>query len=179
MKTARTYLFVLAVSLCFTASAHADSVEGRVAGVDYGSLAMVVYDAQGRPYPNELVLQVDEGTEFINAAGTRALRRNDPIRVDAEQLENGAWRARTVERFETMSVQPATKRTPSAMQGFLGNPVARGALTGAATGAIAASASGGKAGKGALIGAGVGAAGGLLESIFSQPQQQPASDDQY
>ncbi len=180
-KAAVNALFFVFLTLFFQSPASADVVEGRVAAGDSEAISLVVHDAQGRPYPNQLTLQLDRGTEFVNVRGLGGLRQNDAVRVDARQTENGAWRAASIEKFEEVSIKPATKKTPPTMRDVLGNPVARGALTGAATGAIASSVSGGKAGKGALVGAGVGAGVGLLESLFSgggQRQEAP-EDDSY
>jgi hypothetical protein len=159
---------------CAQASAFAETIEGRVAGVSSNSLGVTVYDPQGRPYPNTLNLVADSGTRLVGVPSSASLRRNDPISAEVHQLENGAWHADKITLFQNMNAQPATKNPPPTMRDILGNPVVRGALTGAATGAIASSASGGKAGKGALIGAGVGAAAGLLENIFSQNSQNNA-----
>jgi hypothetical protein len=169
----------------FSSIAAAEVVEGRVARTGYESLGMVVYDAQGRPYPNALDLRVDADTRFEGARSALDLRPRDAVSADISQTESGAWRADRVTRFEEINTRPATARPSPSLRDVLGNPVARGALVGAATGALASGSSGGKAGKGALIGAGVGAAAGLLESLFSQQPQQPqpatqnTSDDRY
>ncbi len=154
----------------------ADTIEGRVAKASSQTLAMVVYDAQGRPYPNELKLKVDRKTALSGVASVTELRRNDPVSAVVRQEESGVWRADNITLFQEINARPATKKPSPTLRDVLGNPVARGALTGAATGAIAASASGGKAGKGALVGAGVGAAAGLLEGMFSQRSQQSSEE---
>jgi len=161
-------LFSLISFLAFQVAAYAETIEGRVASTNPYELGVVVYDAQGRPYPNQLNLRIDAMTRFQGVSGIMDLRRNDPVGVDVRQDESGAWHALAVQKFTDVSVQPATPRPSPSLRDALGNPVVRGALVGAATGAIASSASGGKAGKGALVGAGVGAAAGLLGEIFGK-----------
>lgn len=146
--------------------AFADTIEGRVAGSDPRGIAVTVYDPQGRPYPNNLPLVIDQRTQLRGAGSFSNLRRGDAISADVTRQESGLWHADQITVFQQMNVRPATKNPPPSMRDVLGNPVVKGALLGAATGAIASGASGGKAGKGALIGAGVGAAGGLLGQLL-------------
>lgn len=159
------------------AVALADTIEGRVKQASPQALDVIVYDPQGRPYPNALHLKVDWRTRVNGVRSVSDLQPNDPISAEVRQEESGLWRADTVTRFQEINARPATKNPPPSLRDVLGNPVVKGALLGAATGAIASSASGGKAGKGALVGAGVGAAAGLLEGMFSQRSQQPAEAD--
>jgi len=159
------------------AVALADYIEGRVKQASPSSLDMIVYDPQGRPYPNVVNLKVDWNTRKQGVRSITDLRPNDPIGAEVRQEESGLWRADSVTLFQMIDARPATKNPPPSLRDVLGNPVVKGALLGAATGAIASSASGGKAGKGALVGAGVGAAAGLLEGMFSQRSQQPAETD--
>ena len=171
--------FVLTIITLHAAvgTALADIIEGRVADVSPGHLDMVVYDPQGQPYPNQLRLGVDYRTEVSGVKSILDLEPNDPVSADITQLESGNWYAQSVTLFQELHTQPATKKPSPSLKGFLGNPVARGALLGAATGAIASSSSGGKTGKGALVGAGVGAAAGLLGQLFSGQGQSPESVD--
>lgn len=163
------------------AAAYAESLEGRVARVYPAAIDLVVYDAQGRPYPNSLALKVDANTVFSGVSSLKKLRPNDAVGVVVHQAESRVWVADQITRFQQVNAQPATQSPSPALRDVLGNPVVRGALTGAASGALASGLSGGKAGKGALVGAGVGAAAGLLEGLFSQPSRQssqssPSSD---
>lgn len=173
----RSVAFLVGLVLASQAAAWADTVEGRVARSDAQRLDLVVYDAQGRPYPNQLRLKVDSRTRFQGVTSAARLRRDDAVSADVRQEESGIWRADNVVRFEQLSAQPATQKPSPSLQGALRDPVVRGALTGAATGAIASSASGGKAGKGALIGAGVGAAAGLLGNMFGNSSQSSQDGD--
>lgn len=173
MRLAASVIFCLAFMP--TGPASAEIIEGRVADAWASAVSVVVYDAQGRPYPNALDVSVDGRTQFNGVRSAADLRRDDAVSMDVRQQENGLWRADSVTLFRQIDARPATQRPSPGLRDLLGNPVARGALVGAASGAFAAGASGGKAGKGALIGAGVGAAGGLLESLFSQPRQDPAA----
>ena len=147
------------------AAAFADSIEGRVAQASPQRLDVIVYDAQGRPYPNALALKINAATELNGMESIFDLQPNDAVGADVHQEEGGAWAADRVTLFQQVDVQPATKKPSSSLSSVLGNPMVKGALLGAATGAIASSASHGKAGKGALIGAGVGA---LLGGVFNQ-----------
>ena len=162
----RASLTGLALIMSFQAAAFADSVEGRVAKATPQELDMTVYDAEGRPYPNALILEIDPGTQLNGMRSMEDLYPNDAIGANIHQEEDGRWAADSITLFQQVDVQPATKKPSSSLSNALGNPVVKGALLGAATGAIASSASHGKAGKGALIGAGVGA---LLGGIFNQP----------
>lgn len=173
----RAGLIGLLFVLVWEEAALADMIEGRVAKASSYGISMVVYDAQGRPYPNPLDLKVDGRTAFEGVPSVAALRPNDAVSAEVRREESGQWRADRVKLFQEINARPATQRPSPSLRDVLGNPVARGALTGAATGAIAASASGGKAGKGALIGAGVGAAAGLLEGMFSQRPQDSSSSN--
>lgn len=158
-------------------AAFADTLEGRVSQANSTGLNMIVYDAQGRPYPNALRLKVDKGTQVKGVPSVSDLRPNDAVGAQVHQEETGVWHADRITLFQEVNAHPATKAPSSSLRDVLGNPVARGALLGAATGAIAASASHGKAGKGALVGAGVGAAAGLLEGMFSQHSKNSSDAD--
>lgn len=170
----RSVALMLLMFGALQAAAFAEIVEGRVAQADPYNLSMIIYDAQGRPYPNALNLKVDGGTRLNGFQSLSELRSNAPVSADVRQEESGVWRADSITLFQQVDVQPATQKPSPSLRDTLGNPVVRGALTGAVTGAIASSASGGKAGKGALVGAGVGAAAGLLGGMFGG---QSSSDD--
>ena len=170
----RAGLMGLALMICFQAAAFADSVEGRVASASPGELEIIVYDAEGQPYPNALILKIDTNTQLNGIHSLSDLRPNDAVGVDIHQEEGGAWVADSVTLFQQIDAQPATKKPSPSLSSALGNPMVKGALLGAATGAIAASASHGKAGKGALIGAGVGA---LLGGVFNQSDNSSNSDN--
>lgn len=164
----------------FQATAFADTLEGRVVRANSRSLELKVYDPQGRPYPNNLNLEVNSRTRLVGASSISQLYPQDPVSVDVHQTESRTWVADRITLFQEMNARPATKNPPPSLRDVLGNPVVRGALLGAATGAIASSSSGGKAGKGALVGAGVGAATGLLEQMFRQnPNSSQDSSSQY
>ena len=163
----------LVLLITFQAAAFADSVEGRVAQANSQELEMTVYDSQGHPYPNTLVLKIDANTQLNGLRSLYDLRPNDAIGADVHQEEGGAWAADSITLFQQIDAQPATKKPSSSLSSALGNPMVKGALLGAATGAIAASASHGKAGKGALIGAGVGA---LLGGVFNQSNNSSDAD---
>ncbi|HTL69810.1 MAG TPA: glycine zipper domain-containing protein [Candidatus Eisenbacteria bacterium] len=175
MKTNRIFSIAVLSAFALQAAAWADVVEGRVARASSSGLAVVVYDPQGRPYPNQLNLKVDAYTRVNGAPSVSALRNGDPVSADVRQEENGQWRADVVTKFEDISVRPATQKPSPSLRDVLGNPVVKGALVGAATGALASSASGGKAGKGALIGAGVGA---LFGGVFGGSQSRSDDDSQ-
>ncbi len=174
---ARSASLVLLMLGALQATAFAEAVEGRVSQADPYTLDMVIYDAEGRPYPNVLRLKVDGGTQLNGFQSILDLRPNAPVSAEIRQEETGVWRADSVTLFQEVNAQPATQKPSPSLRDTLGNPVVRGALTGAMTGAIASSASGGKAGKGALVGAGVGAAAGLLGEMFSQPSQRSSDYD--
>jgi hypothetical protein len=173
----RSGAWVLVLLGLLQTAAFADVVEGRVSRVSSSVLDLVVYDRNGRPYPNALPIKVNLRTKLSGIKKITDLKRNDAAGADVHQEESGLWVADRVTRFQQVNARPATKNPPPTMRDFLGQPVVRGALTGAATGALASGLSGGKAGKGALVGAGVGAAAGLLEGLFSQPSSQ--SSGQY
>lgn len=164
----RGICLVVALISFLQVTGYADMVEGRVAQANAQALDVIVYDAQGRPYPNALRLQVDSRTQLNGISSVADLQPNDAIGADVRRQETGQWHADGVRLFQQFHAKPATKQTSPSLREVLGNPVVRGALLGAASGAIASSASGGKAGKGALVGAGVGAAAGLLQNIFEQ-----------
>ena len=176
-KIIRSGALVLALISIFQVAAFAEAVEGRVSSVSYENLDMIIYDAQGRPYPNTLRLAFDDRTQVSGAKSIADLRPNDPIGANIHQQETGAWHADTVTVFQQVNAQPATKQPSNALKDMLGTPVVRGALLGAATGAIASSASGGKAGKGALYGAAAGAGFSLLEGMFSQKSNRQSDSD--
>lgn len=173
----RSSSIVLILVGALQVAAFADVVEGRVAQASSNALDMVIYDAQGRPYPNQLRLKVDNSTQLGGVSSVLDLRPNDAVSADVRQEESGIWRADRVTLFQEVNARPATKNPSPSLRDVLGTPVVRGALVGAATGAIASSASGGKAGKGALIGAGVGAAAGLLEGMFSGNSRKSSDSD--
>lgn len=166
-RSFRISTMFLLLALAAPAAALAEEVQGRVAEASPYALSMVVYDPQGRPYPNALNLEVDGRTRLYGIQRLTDLRADDAIGAEVTQEESGVWYAASVTRFQDVAVQPATARPSPSLRDVLGNPVVRGALVGAATGAIASGASGGKAGKGALVGAGVGAAAGLLGELFA------------
>jgi hypothetical protein len=168
----KTFFVVLALSTIIQSIAFADAIQGRVKSAGYSALDVVVYDPQGRPYPNALTLAVDSRTQLNGVRSISDLHPNDPVSADVRQDETGQWRADSVTLFQDINARPATQKPSPTLRDALGNPVVKGALVGAATGAIASSASGGKAGKGALVGAGVGAAAGLLENMFSGGNRQ-------
>ena len=171
----RSVSFSLILVCVLQAMALAESVEGRVVQTGPRSVDMVVYDAQGRPYPNALHLTVDRNTQLAGFTSLSQLRSNDALGAQVHQEESRLWHADSLTRFQEVNAQPATPKPSPSLKSALGNPVVRGALVGAATGAIAASASHGKAGKGALVGAGVGAAAGLLEGLFSSRSQSSSN----
>ncbi len=173
----RSGSLILALLGTLQVAAFADTLEGRVSQASSQALDVVVYDAQGRPYPNALHLKVDYRTRVRGVESVSDLRPNDAVSADVHQEESGMWRADSVTLFQDLNVRPTTQKPSPSLRDALGNLVVRGALVGAATGAIASSASGGKAGKGALVGAGVGAAAGLLENIFSQPSKDSSDSD--
>lgn len=175
-NSVRCFAFLLIGMLATQASALADTIEGRVKKVGPQALEIVVYDPQGRAYPNALKVGVNEYTRFNGIRASSELRSNDPIGANIRQNENKQWYAESVTLFQDVNVRPATQRPSPTLRDTLGNPVVRGALLGAATGAIASSTSGGKAGKGALVGAGVGAAAGLFQNMFSGGGQTQNSD---
>jgi hypothetical protein len=162
-RSVRLASLALALLVFLQGAAFADNIEGRVARVRPGALEVTVYDAQGRPYPNNLQLTTDTRTRVSGFTSLSQLIKNDAVSVDVTQQESRVWHADKVTLFQEVNARPATQNPPPTMRDVLGNPVVRGALLGAATGAIASSASGGKAGKGALIGAGAGA---LLGGLF-------------
>lgn len=169
----RSVSLVFVSVVLFQTAAFAESLEGRVGKVYTSALDLVVYDANGRPYPNRLPLKVTKNTRFSGVTSLKGLKTNDAVGVTVHQEESRVWVVDQVTRFTQVNARPATQQTPPpSMRDVLGNPVVRGALTGAASGALASGLSGGKAGKGALVGAGVGAAAGLLEGLFSQPAGQ-------
>ena len=176
-KWARCVSLALVCVGLFQAAACAESLEGRVGKVYRSAVDLVVYDPNGRPYPNALPLQVTSATRFSGATSLKGLRANDAVGVVTHQTESRVWVADRITRFKQIDARPATQNPPPSLRDFLGNPVVRGALTGAASGALASGLSGGKAGKGALVGAGVGAAAGLLEGLFSQPSSGGQSSD--
>ena len=173
----RSSSLVLILLIASQAAAFADTIEGRVSQANSDALGVIVYDAQGKPYPNALHLKVDGGTRVSGIASVSELRQNDAVSVQVHQEESGVWRSDSVTFLEEVNAHPATKAPSPSLKDVLGSPVAKGALLGAATGAIAASASHGKAGKGALVGAGVGAAAGLLEGIFSRRSKKSSDAD--
>ncbi len=172
-------LFLLAVFiLSFPAVVLADTVQGRVAAISSSALDLIVYDTQGRPYPNRLHLKVDSHTRANGVPSVAAFRKQDPVSANVRQEKAGVWHADSISLLQgAATVQPASVSSSlmDALKSPTGQKVIRGGLTGAITGAVASGASGGKAGKGALIGAGVGAVGGFLEGLFSQRSQSQNS----
>ena len=173
----RSGVVALAVIALVQTVAFAEAVEGRIGRVYASAVDLVVYDPNGRPYPNALPVKIVKATKFSGVKTIRGLRSNDAVGVTLHQEESRVWVADQITKFQRVNARPATQNPPPTMREFLGNPVVRGALTGAASGALASGLSGGKAGKGALVGAGVGAAAGLLEGLFSQPSSSGRSSD--
>ena len=162
--------------LSFSGIALADTVQGKVVGVNSNAVDVVVYDAQGGPYSNALHLKTGNFTQYHGVSSGARLRKNDAVEVQVSQESSGAWRADEINRLGSEEpIQTTTSPSPS-LAGALGNPIVRNALLGAATGAIASKASGGKAGKGALVGAGVGIAGGLLGDLLGGGSRSQSSD---
>ncbi len=176
-KSIRFASLFLVSLVFFQATAFADTLEGRVVRANSRALELKVYDPQGRPYPNNLNLEVNSRTRLVGVSSVLELYAQDPVSVDVHQTESRVWIADRITLFQEMNTRPATKNPPSSLRDVLGSPVVRGALLGAATGAIASSSSGGKAGKGALVGAGVGAAAGLLGEMFSQNSNSSQDSD--
>ena len=170
-------LFILTWALLWMpASALADSVQGRVVSVSPSAVAVTVYDAQGKPYPNALQLKVDNKTRVSGVPSVAAFRKQDPVLAQVSQDKTGAWRADSLSLLQTA---PQTKSMGASMMDAIRSPagqkVIRNGVSGAVVGGVASAASGGKAGKGALIGAGAGILGGWLGDVLSQPsgpQQQ-------
>ena len=134
----RSGSLVLVLLSVLQTSAFADAVEGRVAQSGPQELDVVVYDAQGRPYPNALHLKVDGRTRLNGVTSASELGPNDAVGAEVRREESGIWRADSVTLFQEINAHPATRKPSASLRDVLGNPVARGALTGAATGAIAA-----------------------------------------
>ncbi len=172
----RSFSFLLLSSSLLQAVAFAETIEGRVAAVGSWTVDVTVFDAQGRPFPNALRVNVDSATQLAGLDSVLELNEGDPVSVDARQMESKNWHADRIALLQNNKVKPVTKASPS-LKDALGNPMVRGALLGAATGAIAAGASDGKAGKGALVGAGVGAAAGLLGQMFSSRSNSQENSD--
>src|SRR5690242_2494680 len=99
MKTKRILSFAVLTAFVLQTAAWADVVEGRVASASRSNLAIVVYDPQGRPYPNQLNVKVDQYTQFRGVSSATALRNGDPVSADVRQEESGAWRADGVTKF--------------------------------------------------------------------------------
>ncbi len=182
MSKNRTRVSALSVFmlLAFSHIAFADTVQGRVAATSPSSLDMIVYDAQGHPYPNILHLKADRHTQLKGVGVVSLLKKQDAISVDVRQQNDGVWRADSITKLQTaQTVQsaqnPSSPSLMDALKSPTGQKIIRNGLTGAITGAVASGASGGKAGKGALIGAGAGIAGGLLMDLFGQHQQSQSS----
>lgn len=161
------------LALAVPCLAMAETMQGRVVSAGRSGIEVTVYDAQGRPYPNNLQLIVDSRTDFYGVDSSAWLNGGDLVETRVSQQESGQWHADTVEKLQSavQAPRPVARPSSSMQSSLTGQKVVRNALLGAGTGAIAASASGGKAGKGALIGAGVGVLGGWLADSMSQPQQ--------
>lgn len=178
-------MVVAVVSLGFTVSAFADTLEGSVAYANSRQLDLTIYDASGRPYPNLLRLNVDGQTKVYGATSVATLRKRDVVRAEIQQSKDGLWWANSVSRLQMAANSVPAAAKPSfnlmeSLQSPTGQKLIKSGLTGAVVGGVASSASGGKAGKGALIGAGVGMLGGFLGDLLGQPQQaQPMTQTQY
>ncbi len=167
----------VAVSLFMSGSyAFADTIEGRIASSRSTGVELTVFDAQGRPYPNNLKLKVDNFTRLNNFPSMSGLKKQDLVRVDVKQGRDGAWHADSLTKLANRASVPLApvKPTPNLMDALRSpqaqTTIKRG-LTGAIVGGVASSASGGKAGKGALIGAGAGIIGGWLSDALTAPRQ--------
>ena len=165
--------------LSFSGLAFADVVQGRVASSSPSSLALTVFDAQGRPYPNTLKLKVDNRTRMTGYSNASLPRSKDMVRVDARQGSSGQWHADSISKLQGVSMPQAPSQPGPSLMDALKSPqgqtVIKRGLTGAVVGGVASGASGGKAGKGALIGAGAGIVGGWLSDVLSGPSQQSQS----
>ena len=64
-RSIRMVSLVLASLVLLQTFAYADNIQGRVARVRRGALEVTVYDAQGRPYPNNLQLVTDYGHHHL------------------------------------------------------------------------------------------------------------------
>src|SRR3989338_9966063 len=107
----------------FQAAAWADIIEGRVARIDLETIEITVYDPQGQPYPNNLVVNFDSDTRVRGASSMTALDRGDAVSLDVHQEESGAWHVDEVTLFQQIDARPATKNPPSTMRDVLGNRV--------------------------------------------------------
>lgn len=170
---------VLVVSLLSVSAgpAFAEVISGRVVKTGPASLAITVFDAQGRPYPNALAMKTSYRTKFSGITSPSALRLQDAVTVDVSRQNDGSWQAVSVTKLAASQTNLPKAAAPSnALADALKSPESksalRGAATGAMTGAVASYASGGKAGKGALVGAGIGAAAGLVQALFNRPAPQ-------
>ena len=178
----------LAMICAMSPAAFADTVQGKIANKNTSGVNLAVYDAQGRPYPNFLRVEVKDPKQLAS------LRTYDWVKADVKQTKNGVWRSDKITRIKTPQVSasgepfaPMPQPSPSLAESLKSpqaRSVIRGGLMGALTGAVASGSSGGKAGKGALIGAGLGAVSGLLQNILGSspppPQyqyQQPVSQN--
>ena len=172
----RRLCMVTVLALSFSGVAFADVVQGRVASSSPGLLALTVFDAQGRPYPNTLRLKVDNRTKMTGYSNAALPRSKDMVRVDARQESSGQWRADSISKLQGVNMPAAPSQPGPSLMDALKSPqgqtVIKRGLTGALVGGVASGASGGKAGKGALIGAGAGIVGGWLSDVLSGPSRQ-------
>ncbi len=167
-------LFVMGM----TTMAYADNVQGRVVSARSGELQLTVFDAQGRPYPNNIKLKVDNFTRFNNFSSMSALKKQDVVSAEVRQGRDALWRADVLTRLSNNANIPLAPIKPSpnlmdALKSPQGQNIIKRGLTGAMVGGAASGASGGKAGKGALIGAGAGILGGWLADILGGSAQAP------
>ncbi len=170
----------------FSSAAFAEVLEGTVSYANSRQMDLTIYDAQGRPYPNLLRLNVDNQTKVTGVTSVTMLRKNDLVRADIQQSRDGSWWANSVSRlYRAANTAPAAAQPSFNLMESLKSPAGqkliKNGLSGAVVGGVASSASGGKAGKGALIGAGAGILAGFLGDILNQPQQpaQPTVQNQY
>ena len=119
------FAFVLVLVVFLQSAAYADTIQGRVAGVSPGTLGITVYDPQGRPYPNNLMLKTDYRTQVNGVSSLSQLRAEDPISVEVTQEKSRSWHADEVTLFQEVNAQPATQNPPPSMRDVLGNPVVR------------------------------------------------------
>ena len=176
----RRFCMIAVLALSFSSVAFADVVQGRVASSSPGLLALTVFDAQGRPYPNTLRLKVDNRTKMTGYSNASLPRSKDMVRVDARQESSGQWRADSISKLQGIRLPQAPSQPGPSLMDALKSPqgqtVIKRGLTGALVGGVASGASGGKAGKGALIGAGAGIVGGWLSDVLSGPSRQSQSN---
>ena len=74
-RSIRSVALVLLVLFAVQAAAFADAIEGRVQQAAYNGVDVVVYDAEGRPYPHAIHLAVDGATQL---SGVRSATQLQP-----------------------------------------------------------------------------------------------------